>query len=114
MTDKVIVFMDRFHIEQDADGNDIEVFGSVRPDAKPRLRFIRLGQYQLKMFSAEVWAKRDVPAGIKFKIMDWDEMPAKDEFRNAWEIADELLTDGVGNTSGLFESLPGQTEVMEG
>lgn len=41
-------------------------------------------------------AAKDVPAGKKYKIVDVNEIPADRTFRNAWEIEESELTDGVG------------------
>ena len=45
-------------------------------------------------------AKRDVPTGLKFKIVDISEISADRTFRNAWTINDAELTDGVGSEEG--------------
>lgn len=42
-------------------------------------------------------AKKDVPTGLKFKIVDVSEIPSDRTFRNAWEINEAELTDGVGD-----------------
>ena len=44
----------------------------------------------------EELAKKDVPTGKKYKIVDVSEVPSDRSFRNAWEIDEALLTDGVG------------------
>ena len=41
-------------------------------------------------------AKKDVPTGKKYKIVDVSEIPSDRSFRNAWEVDEALLTDGVG------------------
>jgi len=41
-------------------------------------------------------AKKDVPTGKKYKIVDVSEIPDDRSFRNAWEVDEALLTDGVG------------------
>ena len=41
-------------------------------------------------------AKKDVPTGKKYKIVDDSEIPDDRSFRNAWEVDEALLTDGVG------------------
>ena len=41
-------------------------------------------------------AKKDVPTGLNYKIVDISEVPSDREFRNAWTIDDAELTDGVG------------------
>ena len=45
-------------------------------------------------------ARRDVPTGLKFKIVDISEISADRTFRNAWTINDAELTDGVGSEEG--------------
>lgn len=41
-------------------------------------------------------AAKDVPTGKKYKIVDVNEIPTDRTFRNAWEIDESELTDGVG------------------
>ena len=50
----------------------------------------------LKIMSIEDIAKKDVPTGYKYKIVDISEVPSDREFRNAWTIDEAELTDGVG------------------
>ena len=50
----------------------------------------------LKIMSIENIAKKDVPTGLKYKIVDLSEVPSDREFRNAWTIDEAELTDGVG------------------
>ena len=42
-------------------------------------------------------AKKDVPTGLPYKIIEDIELPIEKEFRNAWTINDAELTDGVGD-----------------
>jgi len=46
--------------------------------------------------TVEQIAKKDVPTGLKYKIVDVSEIPSDREFRNAWTIDEAELTDGVG------------------
>tara|TARA_Y100000310_G_scaffold97585_1_gene95234 strand:+ start:611 stop:829 length:219 start_codon:yes stop_codon:yes gene_type:complete len=46
--------------------------------------------------SVEAIAKKDVPSGKKYKIVDVSEVSSDRTFRNAWEIDEAELTDGVG------------------
>ena len=46
--------------------------------------------------TVEQIAKKDVPTGLKYKIVDVSEVPSDREFRNAWTIDEAELTDGVG------------------
>ena len=41
-------------------------------------------------------AKKDVPTGYKYKIVDVSDILSDRTFRDAWTINDEELTDGVG------------------
>jgi ribosomal protein S12 len=50
----------------------------------------------LSLMTIEQIAKKDVPTGLKYKIVDVSEIPSDREFRNAWTIDDAELTDGVG------------------
>ncbi len=44
----------------------------------------------------EELAQKDVPTGLKYKIVEDSAIPDDLTFRDAWEIADSELTDGVG------------------
>lgn len=50
----------------------------------------------LQSMTIEQIAKKDVPTGYKYKIVDVSEIPTDREFRNAWTIDETELTDGVG------------------
>ena len=50
----------------------------------------------LQSMTIEQIAKKDVPTGYKYKIVDVSEIPSDREFRNAWTIDEEELTDGIG------------------
>ena len=41
-------------------------------------------------------AQKDVPTGLKYKIVEDSIIPSDDSFRNAWEVDEAELTDGVG------------------
>ena len=41
-------------------------------------------------------AKKDVPTGLSYKIVDDSEIPTDRTFRDAWTIDEATLTDGVG------------------
>ena len=41
-------------------------------------------------------ALKDVPTGLKFKIVADDVVPSDRTFRNAWAVDEATLTDGVG------------------
>jgi len=42
-------------------------------------------------------AKKDVPTGKPYKIVEGNEVPSDRTFRNAWEVDADTLTDGVGD-----------------
>ena len=50
----------------------------------------------------EELAAKDVPAGKPFKIVDVEDIPSDRTFRNAWEVDESTLTDGVGAESNEF------------
>ena len=41
-------------------------------------------------------AKKDVPTGKSYKIINSSEIPSDKTLRNSWSINDAELTDGVG------------------
>ena len=41
-------------------------------------------------------AQKDVPTGLKYKIVEDAVIPTDRSFRNAWEVNEKDLTDGVG------------------
>ncbi len=47
--------------------------------------------------TVEEIAKKDVPTGKKYQIVNSSEVPTVRTFRNAWEINESELTDGVGD-----------------
>ena len=50
----------------------------------------------LETMTVEQIAKKDVPTGKKYKIVDVSEISSDRTFRGAWTIDDSELTDGVG------------------
>ena len=46
--------------------------------------------------SIEETAMKDVPSGVKYKIIDASDLPADRDFRNAWEFDFTTDFDGVG------------------
>ena len=51
----------------------------------------------LQSMTIEQIAKKDVPTGFKYKIVDVSEISSDRTFRNAWTIDETELTDGVGD-----------------
>ena len=47
--------------------------------------------------SVEEIARKDVPTGLSYKIVNVSDISSDRTFRNAWTIDDAELTDGVGD-----------------
>ena len=47
-------------------------------------------------------AKKDVPTGVKYKIVDVAEIPSDRTFRSALELPADTVFDGVGGASNEF------------
>jgi hypothetical protein len=67
----------------------------------------------LAEYGIEAIAKKDVPAGVPYKIVDVSEIPSDRTFRNAWDIDEALLTDGVGDESNQFPPTPEPAPAVE-
>ena len=48
------------------------------------------------VLSVEETAKKSVPTGVKYKIIDVSDLPPDRDFRNAWEYDFTDSFDGVG------------------
>jgi len=53
--------------------------------------------------SLEETAAKDVPRGRHYKIVDAADIPSDRTFRDAWEVDEAELTDGVGADYGVME-----------
>ena len=51
----------------------------------------------LETMTIDQIARKDVPTGFAYKIVDDNFIPTDRTFRNAWTINDDELTDGVGD-----------------
>ena len=60
------------------------------------LNIITPTQDALSSMTIEEIAKKDVPTGYKYKIMNKSELPNDRTFRDAWTINEDELTDGIG------------------
>ena len=49
------------------------------------------------VFTIDEIAKKDVPTGKKYKIIEDSDVPTDRSFRNAWTVDESNLTDGVGS-----------------
>ena len=56
----------------------------------------------LQSYTIQEIAEKDVPAGKAFKIVDATDIPSDRTFRNAWEVDEATLADGVGAESNEF------------
>lgn len=59
----------------------------------------------LAIHGIDAIAKKDVPEGKPYKIMDSAALPADRTSRNAWMVQDVDLTDGVGAPGNSFEQV---------
>jgi hypothetical protein len=59
----------------------------------------------LKDHTIEEIAEKDVPEGQPYKIVDISEIPSDRTFRDAWDIDDAELTDGVGGAITSFDEV---------
>lgn len=50
----------------------------------------------LSFMTIDEIAKKDVPTGLPYKIVDDSEIPTDRTYRDAWVVDEDLLTDGVG------------------
>lgn len=65
-------------------------------DENGEMRRIRPTDEGLSIFTIEQIAQKDVPAGRPYKIMNASELPPNWHEREAWEVSDTELNDGVG------------------
>ena len=56
----------------------------------------------VEIYGIEAIALKDVPSGKPFKIVDVSDIPSDRTFREAWEVDNVELTDGVGADSDQF------------
>ena len=54
-----------------------------------------------QLWTYEDIAKKDVPTGYKYKIVENSEIPTDRSFRDAWTVDEADLTDGVGADYGI-------------
>ena len=50
----------------------------------------------LSFMAIDEIAKKDVPTGLPYKIVEDSEIPEDRTFRDAWIVDEATLTDGVG------------------
>lgn len=59
----------------------------------------------LARFGIDAIAKKDVPHGKPYKIIDSADLPTDRNQRNAWTVDDADLTDGVGAEHNTFDEV---------
>lgn len=55
------------------------------------------------IYGIDAIAKKDVPAGKPYKIVDAANIPSDRTMRNAWTVDEADLTDGIGGESNEFD-----------
>lgn len=58
----------------------------------------------IKKYGIDAIAKKDVPAGKPYKIINAADLPTDRSKRDAWTVDIADLTDGVGGISNEFEA----------
>ena len=53
----------------------------------------------------EELARKDVPTGLKYKIVEDSVIPTDSTFRDAWEVDEAELTDGVGGEPDFINTV---------
>ena len=51
-------------------------------------------------------ADKDVPSGLAYKIGTTADQPSDRDFRNAWEMSSDEMTDGTGSEHDMFITDP--------
>ena len=82
-----------------------------RPDGK--LSIVCPSEEALLEHTIEEIAEKDVPSGLAYRIGTLDDFPNERDFRNAWEISDDELTDGVGGEYTVFRTDPTHPDYVE-
>lgn len=54
--------------------------------------------------SIKTLAKKDVPNGLPYKIIDVESLPSR-EFRDKWHVRSDLLDNSIGNVSIDFSEV---------
>jgi hypothetical protein len=63
---------------------------------------VRPTEEALLEYSIDAIAKKDVPAGKPYKIIDASEIPTDRSMRDAWTVDEADLTDGIGAEANTF------------
>jgi hypothetical protein len=57
----------------------------------------------IAQYGIDAIAKKDVPSGKSYKLIDASQIPQDRSARAAWTVDEADLTDGVGSDSNTFE-----------
>ena len=57
----------------------------------------------LAKYSISDIAKKDVPSGLEYVIVNTDVIPTDRTFRECWELEPNTKFDGIGSTSNEFK-----------
>ncbi len=60
----------------------------------------------VEIYGIDAIAQKDVPEGRQYKIVDVSEIPADRTARDAWDVDEAILTDGVGAAWNAFDEVP--------
>ena len=63
-------------------------------------------QEVIDLYGLDAIAKKDVPSGKAYKIVDVSSLPTDFTFFDAWTIDENLLTDGTGSEHDMFDDDP--------
>lgn len=69
------------------------------------LHIVEPTEEALTLIGIEGVARKDVPAGLPYAILDASDLPADKTFRAAWEVDEAALVDGAGAQYGAGTSL---------
>jgi hypothetical protein len=73
------------------------IFKNQSPNIQSDITIMTPTPEALETMTVDEIAKKDVPTGFPYKIVDDNFIPTDRTFRNAWTIDDAELTDGVGD-----------------
>ena len=71
-------------------------------------------QESIDQYGLDAIAKKDVPSGKAYKIVDVSSLPTDFTFFNAWTVDENLLTDGIGSEYDMFDDDPMHPDNVEG
>jgi len=73
------------------------IYKNQSPNIQSDITIITPTPEALETMTIDEIARKDVPTGFAYKIVDDNFVPTDRTFRNAWTINDDELTDGVGD-----------------